>query len=197
VPGLGAAAPHWPSYPYDPTGNRLPDARHAAAGDTTRTGGHPAADQPQPHTLRTLTESGPGGGHTDTYGYDAAGNLASHGAQTLHWDDEGMLASVAEGAAVSSYRYDADGNRLVRHDPDAATLDLGATQVRLDRASGAVAALRSYTLNGTTVAVRTSNVQHTWLVGDDHGTALLAIAHSDLSVLRRRFTPFGEPRGTQ
>ena len=47
----------------------------------------------------------------------------------------------------------ADGNRLVRHDPDATTLDLGATQVRLDRATGAVSALRSYTFNGKRTAI--------------------------------------------
>jgi YD repeat-containing protein len=39
------------------------------------------------------------------------------GQQTLVWDAEGHLTSASDTTGTSSFIYDADGNRLIRHDP--------------------------------------------------------------------------------
>ncbi|MFJ2805029.1 hypothetical protein [Kitasatospora sp. NPDC087271] len=54
--------------------------------------------------------------------WSAAG---SANASTLTWDVEGKLASLAQGSAVTTYVYDADGNQLIRRNPGKVTVNLG------------------------------------------------------------------------
>ncbi|MEV8329080.1 hypothetical protein, partial [Kitasatospora sp. NPDC056731] len=49
----------------------------------------------------------------------------SANASTLTWDVEGKLASLAQGSAVTTYVYDADGNQLIRRNPGKVTVNLG------------------------------------------------------------------------
>jgi RHS repeat-associated protein len=186
---VGGPDPYWTSYRYDSVSLRTSVVTHAPGGDTTRTYAYPAAGQPRPHTLSSVTASG---GGTDTFAYDAAGNttsrtLAGQPGQPLTWDPEGHLASIG----TTNYVYDATGNRLLGKDSSATTLYLGQTELRA--ASGTVTATRFYG-NG---AVRTSTGGLAWQVGDHHGTAQLTITATALSVTRRKFDPFGNPRGTQ
>ena len=74
----------------------------------------------------------------------------------------------------------------------------GGQELRLDAATGEVAATRYYGFAGQTVAVRTGpkGSDVTSLVSDPHGTATMAISNNvtdDLVV--RRFDPFGNLRG--
>jgi RHS repeat-associated protein len=197
---VGGAAPYWSTYGYDLTGNRTSEVQHGASGDTTRVYAYPAAGQAQPHTVRSVAQSGPAGARTDTYGYDAMGNTTArtvNGAgQVLDWTSEGYLASVTQGSAVTAYLYDANGERLLRRDPSAVTLTIGATEVRLDKATGIVRATRYYTDETGTVAVRTYDNRLTWTLGDQHQTAELAIDATSLTVRHRYLTPFGTPVGT-
>ncbi|WP_052744899.1 RHS repeat-associated core domain-containing protein [Micromonospora sp. HK10] len=196
--GLGGPAPYWHSYRYDKVGNRLSEVQHAAGGDITRGYAYPAAGSDQPHTLRSVTTTGPGGSRTDSYGYDSDGNTTTRtvagAGQTLTWDAEGRLASVTEGGRTTSYLYDADGNRLIRRDPTGTTVYLGTDELRQPAGGGAAVGTRYYTHAGDTMAVRTGG-QLTWLVPDHHGTGQLAVNAVSLAITRRYQLPFGAERG--
>jgi RHS repeat-associated protein len=190
---LGGPAPYWHSYTYDVTGNRISEVQHAASGDVNRSFGYPAAGGPQPHALRSVTQSG----RTDTYGQDTNGNTTTRTVdgvtQNLNWDTESHLSTVVEGAKTTSYVYDADGNRLIRRDPTGATLYLGDTELRSAQTS--VVGTRYYRHNDAIIAVRTGS-KLSWLVNDQQGTAEVAVDAGDLAVMQRRETPFGQSRGT-
>ncbi|WP_460791602.1 RHS repeat domain-containing protein [Micromonospora sonneratiae] len=195
---LGGAAPYWYSYSYDKVGNRTGEVRHALGGDTTRTYTTPAAGAAQPHTLTSVTTAGPTGSRTDTFAYDAAGNttrrVVDGVTQNLEWTADGDLAKVTEGNKVTSYVYDADGNRLIRRSPEGTTLYLGGMELTLKDSQ--VNGLRYYSHGDEVVAVR--NVAGVkFLFGDHHSTDELSIDATTMEVTQRRFDPFGGSRGPQ
>ena len=203
---VGGPAPYWQSYGYDLTGNRTSRVDHTPAGstavDSTATSSYPAAGRPGPHTVSAIASTGPAGPRSDTFGYDPAGHttaraLAGQSAQTLSWDVEGHLGSVADAAGTTSYLYDAAGGRLVRRDPTGTTLYLAGTEIRLDKTAGASAkATRYYLLNGEAVALKQTGLGTTTLFADPHGTAEFAVANNTAAITRRRSGPFGDDRGT-
>lgn len=201
VAGLGGAAPYWNSFGYDATGNRTTDTKRVNGSATTTTYAYPAAGQPQPHTLTSSTSTGPTGTRTLAFGYDPTGNTTkrtNNGVlQDLEWDVEGELTKVTEGTKVTSYLYDANGERLIRRDPTGTTAYLGGMELHRDPA-GTVEATRYYSHNGQVIAVRTNSGALTWLAGDLQGTHSLAVdaASPTQTFQRRRSTPFGEERGT-
>jgi RHS repeat-associated protein len=188
---VGGPDPYWHSYTYDAVGNRRTGTIHTAAGDTVHDYLTPAAGQNQPHTL-TRKETRGGGPATD-YTYDLAGNLKTRttgtSTDTFTFDAEGLLTAVTTPAGTHSYLYDAGGTRLLTTDPAATTLELGHSELRRTT-TGAVTATRYY---GD--AVRTTDAGLTWITTDHHGTGQLAIDATTLATVRRRTTPFGEPRG--
>jgi RHS repeat-associated protein len=194
---VGGQAPYWTTYTYDKTGNRKSQTQHGLAGaaDTVRTYTYPATGG---HTLSSVTTTSPGGTRTDSYGYDKAGNTTTRSVagtnQTLDWDVTGRLTSARTTDGATAFVYDADGNRLLRREPDGVTLYLGAQEFRLDRATNQRTGTRYYTNGGETVALRTGN-SLCWLVSDQHGTAATAVRADNLAVTRRLFTPFGDARG--
>ncbi|RKR86671.1 RHS repeat-associated protein [Micromonospora pisi] len=200
VAGLGGPAPYWQSYTYDAVGNRLTDTRHAAT-NTTRTYTYPAqggAAGSKPHAVTQVVTTG-AGSRTDNYTYDASGNTKTRpggtNGQTLTWDNEDHLATVADSTGTSSYLYDADGDRLISRDPGGATLYLPDGSEIRKPTSGTATGTRYYSHAGTTIAMRTA-AGLSWLVGDHHGTAEATISNTNMAVARRRTTPFGEIRGT-
>ncbi|WP_283133706.1 RHS repeat-associated core domain-containing protein [Rhizohabitans arisaemae] len=192
---LGGPAPYRRSWTYDAIGNRLSETEHTASGNVTRAFTYPAPGTGQPHTLRKLVTTRPGGGTaTDTYTYDEVGstktrNLAGKPGQTLEWNAEGHLASITEGGATTRYLYDADGNRLMAKDSGGATLYLPGQEVR--RTGTTVTATRYYGSN----AARTTAGGLIWTVNDHHGTNSFTFNASTLADTRRRTTPFGTVRG--
>ncbi|WP_291407348.1 RHS repeat-associated core domain-containing protein [Actinophytocola sp.] len=178
---------------YDKVGNRVTETQYALSGDISKTYAYTG------HTLDSVTTTHPGGTNLDTYDYDPTGNTTSRALagddQTLEWDAEGHLAKVTENSQETSYVYTADGDRLIRRDPDAVTLFLGNQEVRLDRESREVSATRYYEHAGRTVAVRTESGV-SWLASDHNGTGEITIDAASMQVNRRRHLPFGEPRGT-
>jgi RHS repeat-associated protein len=200
---LGGPAPYWHSYRYDKVGNRLSEVQHAAAGDTTRTYGYPGAGSAQPHTLRSVATTGPGGSRTDTYSYDSDGNTAGRTVagrtQTFDWDPEGHLVSATENGNTTEYLYDAEGNRIVSRDRTGTTVYLGSTELHREAGSGLVSATRYYSQGDGTFAVRTGTGTDglSWLVADHHGTAEIALRTDTLAVTRRYSLPFGESRGAK
>ncbi|SDJ02803.1 polymorphic toxin-type HINT domain-containing protein [Nonomuraea jiangxiensis] len=201
---VGGAAPYWHSYTYDKTGGRLTETRHAVGGatrDTTSTYAYPGPGRARPHALQQVTTEGPAGTRLDTYSYDNAGNTTvrklGEVEQRMEWDAEGQLAKVTEDGKVTSFLYDADGNRLIRRDPAGTTLYLGTTELKLATGGTAAQATRYYAHGSETVAVRTDDQRLTWLVPDHNGTAEMSVDAESLQVTRRRFDPFGNPRGPQ
>jgi RHS repeat-associated protein len=209
VAGLGGPAPYWHSYTYDAVGNRTSETRHGAS-DTVATYSYPPAGGgpgSKPHAVSRVEWTGAVTG-TQHFGYDATGNTTCRpaggaantcspdsGAQALGWDSEARLATSVDASGPTSFVYDADGSRLIRRDPAGTTLYLpGGTEVRKPT-SGSVTATRYYTHLDRTIAVRTT-AGVTWLVGDHHNTAEIALSGTDLSVARRRTLPFGGTRGT-
>ncbi|MEH1129520.1 RHS repeat-associated core domain-containing protein [Micromonospora sp. CPCC 206061] len=188
---LGGPAPYWQSFTYDLVGNRLSKVSHTATGDVTTGYTYPTAGADRPHAVSATT-----GVDAMRFEYDAAGNTIARGGQALTWDEGGRLAAATKDGDTTTFVYDAAGQRLLRRDPAATTLYLDSQELRLDRASGTVTATRYYTHGGATVAVRTQTGL-TWVAGDHHGTAQVAIDSANLKISKRRQDPFGNPRGTQ
>lgn len=201
--GLGGPAPYWHDYAYDLTGNRTTLTSHDPAGgaNTVQTSTYPAsgADVARPHAVTQVTTTGPAGTTTADYGYDAAGNLTTRpgptGPQTITYDDEGLAASITAGSQQSTTVYDADGGRLVTHDSTGATLYLPGGMELHANPGGTPTATRYYSLNGVTVAMRTT-AGVTWLGTDPHATATVSMTPSGVATIRRQ-DPFGNPRGPQ
>jgi RHS repeat-associated protein len=193
VAGLGGAAPYWHSYTHDAVGNRLTETFRAAAGTTTHTYTYPPPAGVRPHAVGSVAVTGPGGPRTDSYTYDATGNTLSRPGHTLTWDAEGRLATDTAGSGVTSFVYDADGERLIRRSPAEVVLYLDGQELRL--ASGSVSCTRYYSFAGRPIGVRTTGAGLTWLAADHHGTAQYGIDPTSLAVSRSRTTPYGAVRG--
>ncbi len=198
---VGGVSPYWHSYTFDPTGNRTSETKHDVGnGETRRTYTYPAAKGKQPHALSGVDIVEPAGTRKDTYAYDATGNTTlrkvGNSEQKLEWDTEGQLTKVTEGAKVTEYVYDAEGNRLLRKDPSGTTLYLGTTEVSL-APNGSAKATRGYGFSGSTVAVRSSDGNLSYLSADHHNTATISVdAAGSMTATRRDMTPYGETRGT-
>ncbi|MEU6713640.1 RHS repeat-associated core domain-containing protein [Nonomuraea sp. NPDC046802] len=194
---VGGPEPYWQSFAYDIVGNRTKETDHQASGDVTKTYTYAGKDKPQPHTLTAVEyKGGTRDGDIDTYTYDAAGNTTERGSgRRLEWDVEGHLAKSTDPTGVSSFVYDAGGERLIRRDPTSATLYVAGMEIRLDTKTGAKTATRYYSHAGKTIAARTGKGV-TWLGDDHHGSADVSIDDTDTQAIsRRRFTPFGQQRG--
>lgn len=187
-------------YRYDDIGN-LTDVYD---GDVRRSYSYnpSGAGSIRPHAVTDVISVNPNGtpaGH-DSYGYDSNGAMSSRqvggGAASLAWTDSHQLASVTGPNGTTDFRYDADGERLVRHEPGgAATAFVGGTELRVD-AQGAVSATRYYTDGVSTVAQRTSAGVN-YLFGDAQGSVNLAIDAASGTTWRQRYLPFGASRGGQ
>ncbi|MFF5253846.1 RHS repeat-associated core domain-containing protein [Streptomyces leeuwenhoekii] len=206
-PKVGGPDPYWTSYTFDAVGNRKTERQHNTAGDTTKdvlrtytyeTGGTTTS------RLSSVGTSGPEGQRTDTYQYDGAGNTTKRvvmgTTHDLTWDIEGHLKSVTQADKTTEYVYDASGNRLIRRDPAGTTLYLPGTEVRLDKSTATLKGTRYYEHPAGPVMVRTAEagkITTTYLLSDRNGTATTAVDATTKVVTRRKFTPYGEPRGAK
>ncbi|WP_371779023.1 RHS repeat domain-containing protein [Streptosporangium subroseum] len=194
---VGGPDRYWETFTFDAAGNRLSEVQHTTAGDAKRTYTYPAPGQPQPHTLTKVETTGPGA-RTDTYEYDDAGNterrVTSLGDQAMEWNSEGDLAASTVAGRRSTFVYDADGNRLLRRDPDATTLYVDGQELTLTKATNKVSGTRYYEGPQATV-VRTSDGKVGYLIGDQHDTDELTVDASTLAFTRRPTTPYGAARG--
>ncbi|MFG2017260.1 RHS repeat-associated core domain-containing protein [Actinomadura geliboluensis] len=201
---LGGPAPYWQSFAYDKAGNRTGETRHGIGGTTDTTRTYTYAPAGQGNRLTQVTQTGPTGNRTDTYGYDDTGNTTQRtigsgtpgAGQTFEWGTEGELSKVTENGNDETYVYDADGNRLIRKDPAGATLYLpGGTELRALSGATTATGTRYYTFAGQTVAMRTSGGTITYLSADHAGSGQVAINATTQASTIRRFTPFGSIRG--
>ncbi|WP_156365700.1 type IV secretion protein Rhs [Nocardiopsis sp. NRRL B-16309] len=200
VDALGGAAPYWHSYEYDRLGNRTSEVQHGPGGGVTRTYTHGDATGLRPQVLTEVEESGSSGDRLEQYSYDEAGNMTGRTTasrdQDLEWDAEGNLARVTEeDGSETTYTYDADGQRLIRRDPQSATLYLPGMELRLDKESLLKEATRFYSHAGETVAVRENDGTLSWIHADRHGTGQVAVNARTGEASHRYMSVFGAERG--
>ncbi|MFI6322404.1 RHS repeat-associated core domain-containing protein [Nonomuraea sp. NPDC050556] len=183
TPVVGGPAPYRQSFTYDAAGNR----RSETLDGQTRAYTYAATG----HTVRTAG--------TDSFEYDEAGNTKRRktalGDQTLTWDAQGKLAESSVGGVGTTFLYDADGNRLMRRDPKAATLYLGTQELTN---TGGVLSGRRFYQGPDGVAVRTSgSTTVSYVLADRNGTGEVAVNGYTMAYTRRDTTPFGTARGAQ
>ncbi|MFD5816111.1 RHS repeat-associated core domain-containing protein [Streptomyces sp. NPDC127038] len=210
----GAAAPDLSStldpydntYTYDEIGNLKAVKRTTGAGSTLTSYSYPGynadgstytAGQSRPHAV---TKAG-----NDAFGYDDAGQMTSRTVggvgSDLQWNAQNRVSRITQhtsgGDTVSTYVYDTGGNVLLRTSPQENVLYLEGHE--LHKSSAGIKATRSYVAAGATVAIRaadtSANGKLTWLLADDQDSTSLLIA-MDGTVVRRKYQPFGEARGS-
>ncbi|MFE4857256.1 polymorphic toxin-type HINT domain-containing protein [Streptomyces sp. NPDC056670] len=216
---VGGYEPYWTTWDFDNVGNQTKKVDHAVGGavdkttTTTFAYGRPgAAGEPvqQPDTLTgtSTVAEGVAGSTGTSYTYDKAGNTKTRtlaeGTDTLTWDGEGKLASLKSTGqdASTGYLYDADGNQLLRRDPNGkTTLYLPGQEVVLDTATKTTTATRYITLPGGETAVRTnanaSATDYSYVLSNLQGTGQLTLTKDATNPVWRTFTPYGAPRDGQ
>ncbi|GHI82543.1 polymorphic toxin type 43 domain-containing protein [Streptomyces spororaveus] len=104
---------------------------------------------------------------------------------------------------LTSYLYDASGNRVVQETGSARTLYLGETEITVDKAGKAIDAVRYYNSPSAPTTVRRTNGKTTGhtlshLLTDHHNTATISVDQkAGQPVTRRKSDPYGNPRGGQ
>jgi hypothetical protein len=116
------------------------------------------------------------GAATDGYAYDAAGNTITRPGQTLTYNAIGKASTITTGGVTQQNIYDASGSLLLQSDPTSGTtLFLGQTQLHMSAGSSTATAVRTYSIDGTPVAERsttdgTSGSTLAWISGDANHT---------------------------
>jgi RHS repeat-associated protein len=198
--GVGGPAAYHQKWTFRASGDRDTETLYSTSGgaDTTRTYRYPAAGAAQPHTLRGIDQIAGATNTTFTYAPDPAGNMTDRTyagqQQVLNWDADGHLGSVVQGGQTTSFVYDADGNRLVRKDPNATTLYLDGMELRLDLATRQVTGTRYYEFADHVIGVR-SGAGMSFQAADAHDTAIASIDSVTGALSMRRAEPYGNTRG--
>lgn len=197
---LGTQSPYWDAYTYDKSGNRKSWVQVRGAGgtsSTTHVSDYPAPLATRPHGVTSVVSTG-SSPQTETLTYDDTGNTETRaggevGDQTITWDREGRQKSVTneDTDAVTSFVYDADGNRLLKADQadDSMTLYVGNSEYKVKAETKSL--VRSYRVGSEPIATRTA-AGLTVVIGDRNNSGQLAINTAASAVETRRFTPFGE-----
>ncbi|MEV0139928.1 MULTISPECIES: RHS repeat-associated core domain-containing protein [Streptomyces] len=197
---IGGPAPYWQSYTYDKAGNRLTEVRHDTGGDSTKDTKSAYAYTPPGTTdanqLTGVTTTQGSTTNSGVYAYDDSGNTTNRPGQNLTWDAEGHLATTTDAKGTTSYLYDTDGNRLISRTPSKTILDLGHTEVTLDKGATTAKATRYISLGGGNQAIRNNDGTFAFTLADHQGTGNLAVNASNLALSQQRTLPFGGTRGT-
>ncbi len=203
----GGTAPYDLTYSYDQLGNIASVADKVAgttatysyaANGTTIPGGPSAVTK----VVHSNTATGAVTG-TDTYGYDANGNMTSRSvggvAATMTYDPQQQMSAFTAGGAADGYVYDSSGSLLLRSGPSGSTLYLPGEEISL--AGGVVTPTRYYNLNGSQVAMRVggggATGTLTWLAADGQRSTQVAISAASGTVTRQLYLPYGGQRGPQ
>lgn len=205
TPNLGTVDPYWSSWTFTDTGQRASETLHKAGpitADTTRAYAYPTTSGAAPaHAVRSVTATG-GATGTDTYTYDATGNLTKKApanagpVQDLTWNDEGKLKTSTISGATTSFVYDAGNTRILRRESAATTLYLpGGQELVLAKATGTLAGTRYYSVPGGSAIRTSSDGKVRLLVADHHNTNTLSFSATTLTFNRRKTLPYGGQRG--
>ncbi|WP_328723481.1 polymorphic toxin-type HINT domain-containing protein [Streptomyces sp. NBC_00247] len=128
--------------------------------------------------------------------------------QSFTYDPEGRTATVTTGTGAttntSKYLYDANG-QLLEQTLAAGSADKtrvlylfgGTEQITLNVAAKTWTGLRNYIGPDGTCVTRTSAGGLAYQVANTQGTATTSVDASTLTVTRRAYSPYGDPRGAQ
>ncbi|WP_203909570.1 FG-GAP-like repeat-containing protein [Rhizocola hellebori] len=188
--------PYWRQWTFDSVGSRLTQTDKNGAGDSSWTYQVGSAGAVKPHQVKQVTSTGPLASPIRTFSYDPAGNTLTRttdtgAGQTLAWDKEGHLATLAEAGVTTTYVYDTTGRRLISATPTKKTLYLpdGTELEKLGTANPL--GRRNYG-----VAVRDASGLK-WIFTNHQQSSTVQVDSTTLASVRRRFMPYGELRGTQ
>ncbi|WP_433791372.1 RHS repeat-associated core domain-containing protein [Actinoplanes sp. CA-252034] len=196
---VGGPDAYWRDYTFDKAGNRTGEVVNDPAGKITREYEY----EPASHKLARVTSTGPGGQRLNNYTYDKTGNTKTRqeagATQSLEWNPDGRVAKIVDPTkGETTFVYDADGNRLLRRTTAGTTLYLPETEVTA-APDGTLTADRYYTQAGAPTVIRSRTATGETLsvmLADHHNTATTAVRLStDMTVQRRKLTPYGEDRG--
>jgi RHS repeat-associated protein len=159
-------------------------------------------------TIRTQLTLATCGSAGQTWTTAGTGALPSGQTQTLTYDAEGRMATVATGSGThtntSKYLYAADGSLLEQTSAVDGTdktrilyLFGGTEQITLNVSAKTWTGLRNITGPDGTTVTRSSTGSVTYQVANPQGTATTAIDAGTLAVTRRYYDPYGNPRGTK
>ncbi|MFD0034089.1 RHS repeat-associated core domain-containing protein [Streptomyces sp. NPDC127172] len=224
VSDFTGTAPYQTGYAYDRLGNLQSITDTDAAGKATKhdylypgyddTGTWTTANADQPHGIRKTNNITAGvTTSTDTFQYTPDGQMnkrvepgtSSADAKTTDytWTKLGQLETVkttkASGTELTRYTYDADGALLVRTAPAETVAYLGGMELRTTDGKS-VTATRYYASGGAAVAMRTTGPNGgkvTYLTADTQASTQMAVDATTGATTRRRYTPFGDQRGSQ
>ncbi|MFE6038976.1 RHS repeat-associated core domain-containing protein [Streptomyces sp. NPDC056452] len=161
-------------------------------------------DQPRPHGVTAVARST---GGSDTYSYNDGGQMTGRSqagvSSVMEWNAQNRVSRITQkkptGDEVTSYVYDASGNPLIRNAPNEKVLYLEGHELR-KRGTDAPKATRYYSAGHVSAAMReadgTPEGKLTWVLSDDQASTQLTVAAADGTVSRRRYTPFGQQRGS-
>ena len=107
---------------------------------------------------------------------------------TQAWDAENRLVAVTTPTGTVQFRYDGDGNRVLRIGPEGTTIYIGDHFEK----QGAVVT-KYYYAAGQRIAMRVGGVVY-WLHSDHLGSATLTTDGGGNWVGEARYTPYGEMR---
>ncbi len=196
TPQRTGADPYWRQWTFDSIGNRLTQIDKNTT-DTTWTYQVGSTGSVKPHQVKQITSTGPLATPTRTFTYDPTGNTLARtsdtgAAQTLTWDKENHLATLTSAGVTTTYVYDASGRRLLASTPAKKTLYL-PDGTELEKI-GAADPLGTRHYSG--VAVRNATGLK-WAFSNHQASSTAQVDAITLTPSRRRFLPYGEPRGSQ
>ncbi|WP_405958962.1 polymorphic toxin-type HINT domain-containing protein [Streptomyces sp. NBC_00868] len=134
---------------------------------------------------------------------DVPGSNATDGTDLLIWACNGDPNQQWSFGNLTSYLYDASGNRVIQETGSARTLYLGETEVTVNTGGQAIDAVRYYSSPGAPTTIRRTNGKTTGhtvsqQLTDHHNTATTSVEQRDgQAVTRRKTDAYGNPRGTQ
>ncbi|MFD9002113.1 ricin-type beta-trefoil lectin domain protein [Streptomyces sp. NPDC059582] len=148
------------------------------------------------------------GGSGQAWAGAATGAIPAGQSQTFTYDAEGRTATVATTSGThtntSKYLYDAQGDLLEQTAAVDGTdktrilyLFGGAEQITLNVSAKTWTGLRSITGPDGTTVTRSSSGSVNYEIANGQGTAVTAVDASSLTVTRRSYDPWGNPRGTK
>jgi len=203
---------YWTSWSFDNIGQATSQTQHSPTGgtDTVTNYAYGANNTSNcagdtgggANTLNATSTTGPAGTTSATYCSNADGQTtsmpaASSGQNSLAWNPQGQLATVATASGNTGYTYDATGNLVERTDPGTITVYLPDQQMVYNTSSQAVTTTRSIALPGGAQVIETSTTgNYRFEVANTQGTAGISLDSTLKNPTYQQYTPYGAKRGS-
>jgi RHS repeat-associated protein len=173
------------TYEYDTLGNLTKKAgtNYSYAAQSASC---PAGARSFAHAV-TATDS-------QSYSYDANGNLVSGGGRTLTWNGANQPVTITSGGASESYTYDVDGARVMTvrtasGQPTVTTVTMGGLWEEVVGGTQT----RYYVFNGQVIAVRAGTTL-TYLHGDHLGSISVSTSATGQVLNTQHYDAWGKVR---